>query len=438
MDRARACGASAGGPRSATALASAWWVVPLLVQSRYGVDFLRFTEQPGTIWATTSLTESLRLMGYWISYLGVGYGGRAAAVLRRRRRAAVRAAGGDRGAARARAGARRASRWTRARPLRAVRAGAGARRAARDGGGLPRGHAAAPGVELHLQPLRRRCSSCARPTRRGRWWRSALAVLGRAGARHAVPRRAWLLRPLPVSRARRRVLAARPRPGAWTTSCCGSGSRRPGRRRPTTSTRVPGTAARSCCPASSTRTTTGAGRSTRSCPRSPTRPVATRNAVPLRRPARDRPAVDGRRARPAAPRRARPARPLLDLLGARTVVAGADDDRDAQRRARPPPTPPTCSTSWARPTRRGARRGASPRAAGTLGDAARAAAGARLGPPDAPGLVRVEPDGAAVVVDGCAEGARRAGRVRARCRTGALAYAGDLAADELRRARARS
>lgn len=59
----------------ATAFASAWWVMPLLVQSRYGVDFLRFTEQPGTIWSTTSLPESLRLMGYWISYLGVGYGG---------------------------------------------------------------------------------------------------------------------------------------------------------------------------------------------------------------------------------------------------------------------------------------------------------------------------------------------------------------------------
>jgi hypothetical protein len=59
----------------ASALVSAWWVVPLLVQSRFGVDFLRFTEQPGTIWSTTSLSESLRLMGYWISYLGVGYGG---------------------------------------------------------------------------------------------------------------------------------------------------------------------------------------------------------------------------------------------------------------------------------------------------------------------------------------------------------------------------
>jgi arabinofuranan 3-O-arabinosyltransferase len=58
----------------ATGVSSAWWVVPLLVQSRYGLNFLQFTEQVGAIWATTSLTESLRLMGYWPSYLGVGYG----------------------------------------------------------------------------------------------------------------------------------------------------------------------------------------------------------------------------------------------------------------------------------------------------------------------------------------------------------------------------
>jgi arabinofuranan 3-O-arabinosyltransferase len=59
-----------------TGLGAVWWVIPTLVQARHGVDFLRFTEQPGTIWSTTSLPESLRLMGYWISYLGVGYGGR--------------------------------------------------------------------------------------------------------------------------------------------------------------------------------------------------------------------------------------------------------------------------------------------------------------------------------------------------------------------------
>jgi hypothetical protein len=54
--------------------ASLWWIGPVLVQSAYGVDFLKFTEQPGTIWSSGSLTESLRLMGYWVSYLGVGFG----------------------------------------------------------------------------------------------------------------------------------------------------------------------------------------------------------------------------------------------------------------------------------------------------------------------------------------------------------------------------
>jgi hypothetical protein len=74
--RWRDAGAFAWRAALACALASVWWAVPVLVQARHGVDFLRFTEQPGTIWSTTSLSESLRLMGYWISYLGVGYGGR--------------------------------------------------------------------------------------------------------------------------------------------------------------------------------------------------------------------------------------------------------------------------------------------------------------------------------------------------------------------------
>jgi hypothetical protein len=55
-------------------LASLWWIVPVLVHVRYGIDFLQFTEQPATIWGTNSLTESLRLMGYWTSYIGVGFG----------------------------------------------------------------------------------------------------------------------------------------------------------------------------------------------------------------------------------------------------------------------------------------------------------------------------------------------------------------------------
>ncbi|HEX4672717.1 MAG TPA: alpha-(1-_3)-arabinofuranosyltransferase family protein, partial [Solirubrobacteraceae bacterium] len=60
----------------ALVVASAWWVVPVLVHARYGTNFLPFTEQPGTIWGTTSVSESLRLMGFWTSYIGVGFGGR--------------------------------------------------------------------------------------------------------------------------------------------------------------------------------------------------------------------------------------------------------------------------------------------------------------------------------------------------------------------------
>ncbi|MFL5823179.1 MAG: alpha-(1-_3)-arabinofuranosyltransferase family protein, partial [Solirubrobacteraceae bacterium] len=53
---------------------AAWWLIPAILQGSYGADFLRFTELPQTIWATTSASESLRLLGYWPMYLGTGYG----------------------------------------------------------------------------------------------------------------------------------------------------------------------------------------------------------------------------------------------------------------------------------------------------------------------------------------------------------------------------
>lgn len=53
---------------------SLWWAIPVFIQGGYGSDFLKFTEQPQTIWATTSMSESLRLLGYWPLYLGTGYG----------------------------------------------------------------------------------------------------------------------------------------------------------------------------------------------------------------------------------------------------------------------------------------------------------------------------------------------------------------------------
>lgn len=59
----------------ASLVASIWWIAPVVTQSAYGFDFLRFTEPAGAIWSTTSLTESLRLMGYWVAYIGVGFEG---------------------------------------------------------------------------------------------------------------------------------------------------------------------------------------------------------------------------------------------------------------------------------------------------------------------------------------------------------------------------
>ena len=56
------------------AVVSLWWVVPVLIQGLYGSDFLSFTEAPGTIWATTSMSESVRELGFWVLYLGTGFG----------------------------------------------------------------------------------------------------------------------------------------------------------------------------------------------------------------------------------------------------------------------------------------------------------------------------------------------------------------------------
>ena len=53
---------------------SLWWVIPVGLQSKFGADFLSFTEQPSTIWATNSVSESLRLLGYWITYFQIGFG----------------------------------------------------------------------------------------------------------------------------------------------------------------------------------------------------------------------------------------------------------------------------------------------------------------------------------------------------------------------------
>ena len=57
-----------------TLAVSLWWLLPLVFQSRYGTNPLPFTEQPAGILATPSVSESLRLLGFWLAYFG-GPGG---------------------------------------------------------------------------------------------------------------------------------------------------------------------------------------------------------------------------------------------------------------------------------------------------------------------------------------------------------------------------
>ncbi|WP_367041599.1 alpha-(1-_3)-arabinofuranosyltransferase family protein [Streptomyces sp. Je 1-332] len=53
-------------------LATAWWVVPLLVLGIYGENFLPFVENSATTTGTMSATETLRGAGNWVAYLHFG------------------------------------------------------------------------------------------------------------------------------------------------------------------------------------------------------------------------------------------------------------------------------------------------------------------------------------------------------------------------------
>ncbi|MGP4004023.1 alpha-(1-_3)-arabinofuranosyltransferase domain-containing protein, partial [Streptomyces sp. 8N706] len=70
-----------GGPRKRTLiawwvpgvlLATAWWVVPLLLLGVYGENFMPYVEQADTTTATMSVTEMLRGAGNWVAYLHFG------------------------------------------------------------------------------------------------------------------------------------------------------------------------------------------------------------------------------------------------------------------------------------------------------------------------------------------------------------------------------
>ncbi|MEW2080238.1 alpha-(1-_3)-arabinofuranosyltransferase family protein [Streptomyces sp. NPDC005283] len=53
-------------------LATAWWVIPLLLLGVYGDDFMPYVEQADTTTGTMSATELLRGTGNWVAYLHFG------------------------------------------------------------------------------------------------------------------------------------------------------------------------------------------------------------------------------------------------------------------------------------------------------------------------------------------------------------------------------
>jgi len=56
----------------AVGLATAWWVVPLLLQAKYSFNFLPYVEQSATTTGTMSAATFLRGAGNWTAYLNLG------------------------------------------------------------------------------------------------------------------------------------------------------------------------------------------------------------------------------------------------------------------------------------------------------------------------------------------------------------------------------
>ena len=423
------------GWRAAVActLASAWWVIPVLVQARHGVDFLRFTEQPGTIWSTTSLPESLRGMGYWISYLGVGYGGR------------LRPLFGDGGVllfaapvvvagllvpALALSGFAWTRRW-RYGPFFLALALAGLLVMA---AGFPEGtplrramnftynHVAAIQflrTTYKAGPLLALAVAClggvAVARLPGRWAAGAAAALVGLAAVAS-----W---PLVRGQALDSQLAWERIPPAWEAAA-DHVDRTAGERHRAV-----------VLPGQLYAYYDWGGTVDAILPALAESPVAARYAVPYAdlRAVDMLWTVDGL----VQQRRALPGQlaPLLDLMGAGVVVAGADDDR-SRSGAVPAADAADVLDQLGRPDRAWGPVRPEPRAAGTLGPPRPLPRVRAWDRPDARPLVRLAGEGAATVVDGSAGGLAGLAALRALPRQGLLAYAGDLSAAELRRAAA--
>ncbi len=289
------------------------------------------------------------------------------------------------------------------------------------GAGFPDGTPLRHGLYFAYNHFSVRCSSCARPTRRRRCWRwrsRALAgrprrALGWLGARGAPCLVAGRGARWPARRPRARGLAAR-RAGAPRTRRCRSGRcRRRGATRPPTSiASCPPTPARWCCRATCSRSTRGAARSTRSCPRSPRARSPSAPRCPTRICAR--PTCCGRSTGSSTSSACCPAscEPLLSLIGVRSVVTGTDDDL---ARSDAPPPADAAATLSAQPgfARRPLVYGPVARFAPTgLGPTAALPEVRRYDLPSARGLVRVEPRAAPDRRRRIGSGDRRAGGVR--------------------------
>jgi hypothetical protein len=420
-----------------TGLGAVWWVVPTLVQARHGVDFLRFTEQPGTIWSTTSLPESLRLMGYWISYLGVGYGGRlrplfsdgavflfawpvvlagllvpaivlsSFALVRRSRPAAfllllalvglvAMVAGFPEGTP-----LRRAMNFTynHFAPLQFLRTT----------------YKAGPLVALALAGLGGLAAARAAPWLRARG--RALPALGLAGLAGLAAVACW---PLVRGQALDSQLTWERIPPAWTSAADHVDA-------------TVGDEGRAVVlPGQLYADYDWGGTVDAILPALADRPVAVRYAVPYAdlRAVDLLWTVDGL----VQQRRALPGQlgPLLDLLSARTTVAGADDSRAGSGAATAADAADVLDQlgapdeAWG-PVRR------EPRAAGTLGTARPLPRVRAWDRPGARPMVRLEADAGATVVDGSADALAGLAALGA-LPSGRIAYAGDASADELRRA----
>jgi arabinofuranan 3-O-arabinosyltransferase len=409
---------------AATAAASAWWVMPLLVQSRYGVDFLRFTEQPGTIWSTTSLPESLRLMGYWISYLGVGYGGELRPYL----------GGGGvllfalpvvLAGLLIPALSLLSFAWTRRHPyapfaLALVLAGLLVMVA-----GFPEG-----------TPLRRALNFTYNNVAAVQFLRTTykagpLVALGIALLAGLASRRALFTAaivaltivacwPLTRGRALDSQLLWDRVPAAWTDAA-----------EHVDATAGDGRAV--VLPGQLYAHYSWGGTIDPILPVLADKPVAVRNAVGYA----DLRAVDMLWTVDALvqQRRALPGQldPLLDLLGARTVVAGADDDR-TRSGAAPAAEAADVLDQLGEPDARWGREAPHARAAGTLGEPRTLPEVRAWDRPQAPGLVRVEPAQPQLVVDGSAEGVAALAALDG-LDGGGLAYAADLEPAAIRAAR---